>query len=390
MVIWWWVMLRKQNSIISKYFQVHESKYSKFESIDYLLNEEFFDKDKLEKAWDDMINYALDWYVKWLNDPYTVYLKKEENNELSNELKDKTWFAWIWAVIEKQSDSIIISEIIKNSPAAKAWLLPLDEIYMVDDQNVTDLAVTEVVWLIRGEKWTEVNLFIKRLWKDWSEDMKFWIPIIRDDVKVPSVNSELFNEKWKNILYLEVSIISSRTTSLLLSEIRETLENIDKIDWLILDLRWNSWWYLEEAIKLLWHFFPEGTVLAQSRYRAYDDINHISQWRWELWNYPIVILVDQLTASAWEIIAVAFQENWFPVVWMQTFGKWSIQTVQDFIDWSSLKYTVWKWYSWKGNTIDTVWITPDIEIPWDYESYKSNWKDNQLEAAKTELLKLIN
>ena len=74
---------------------------------------------------------------------------------------------------------------------------------------------------------------------------------------------------------------------------------------------------------------------------------------------------------------------------MQTFGKWSIQTVENFKDGSSLKYTVWKWYSPNDINIDKEWITPDIEVERDYEKYKEDWTDNQLEAAKEELLKLI-
>ena len=74
---------------------------------------------------------------------------------------------------------------------------------------------------------------------------------------------------------------------------------------------------------------------------------------------------------------------------MQTFGKWSIQAVEDFRDGSSLKYTVWKWYSPNDVNIDKEWITPDIEVERDYEKYKKDWTDNQLETAKEELLKLI-
>lgn len=389
MVIWWWIILLKQNSILYKFTQIHESKYSKFTSIDYLLNSEFYDQDLLNGWSKDMIEWALVWYVWALNDPYTVYLKKEENTELSNELKETAWFAGIWAVIEKQGTYALVSEVLKWSPAAKSGILPMDRIYMVEDQTLESLTANEIVQLIRGEKWTEVNLFIERSWKDWSEDMKFWIPITRDDVSIPSVNSELFQIEWKNILYLGISIISSHTTSLLLSSVKDVMKDYWKIDWIILDLRGNSWWYLEEAVKLLWHFFPKWTLLVKSKYRAYDDVNHISEWRWELWDYPMVILVDQLTASAGEIIALTFQENGIKIIWMQTYGKWSIQSVQDFTDWSSLKYTIWKRYSPNDINIDWTWINPDIEIEWDYEKYQKDWTDNQLEKAKEELMKEI-
>jgi len=169
----------------------------------------------------------------------------------------------------------------------------------------------------------------------------------------------------------------------------EAIESVGKIDGIILDLRWNSWWYLEEAVKLLGHFFPKDTLLVKSRYKAYEDIDHVSRWRWELWSYPIVILVDQLTASAGEIIALKFQEEWKTVIWMQTFWKWSIQAVETFRDWSSLKYTVGMRYSPNDVSIDQEWITPDIEVERDYEKYKEDWTDNQLETAKEELLKQI-
>lgn len=389
MVIGWGLMIWKQNAVLSTLLEKHESKYTKFWAIDEILENEYYDEDVLSGSKADMVEWALVWYVGAIDDPYTVYLREEDNTELMNELQDDAGFAGIWAVIEKQEIYVVISEVLKNSPAARAWLLPLDRIYMVEDQTLEDLTAQEVVQLIRGEKWTEVNLFIEREWKKWEEPSRFWVPITRDEVSIPSVTSEVIEKDGKNLLYLEVSIISNKTTALLLEEVRDALETAGKIDGIILDLRGNSGGYLEEAVKLLGHFFPRDTLLVKSKYKAYEDIDHVSKWRWELWNYPIVILVDQLTASAGEIIALKFQEEWKTIIWMQTFGKWSIQAVEDFKDGSSLKYTVWKWYSPNDVNIDKEWITPNIEVERDYEKYKEDWTDNQLEAAKEELLKLI-
>jgi len=382
-------MVWKQDVVLSKLITKHESKYAKFSAIDEILEREYYDEDILKDSAQDMRDRALIGYVWAIKDPHTVYLRKEVNTELTNELQDEAWFAGIGAVVEKQENYIVISQVLKNSPAARAWLLPLDKIYMIEDHTLEDLTAQEAVQLIRGEKWTEVNLFIEREWKKWGESSRFWIAIMRDDLNVPSVTSEIFEKDGKNLLYLEISIISSKTTSLLLEEVSEAIEKVWNVDGIILDLRGNEWWYLEEAVKILGHFFPRDTLLVKSRYKAYEDIDHFSKWRWELWNYPIVILVDQLTASASEIIALKFQEEWKTIIWMQTFGKWSIQSVEDFKDGSSLKYTVWKWYSPNDVNIDKEWITPDIEVARDYEKYKEDWTDNQLEAAKEELLKLI-
>ena len=389
MIIWWGLMIRKQNTVLSKLMEKYESRYTKFSAIDEILQNEYYDEELLKNSASDMMEWALFWYVWAIDDPHTVYLKEEDNTELMNELQDEAGFAGIGAVIEKQENYVIISEVLKKSPAARAGLLPLDRIYMVEDQTLEDLTAQEVVQLIRGEKWTEVNLFIEREWKKWEENKRFLVTIERDDVNIPSVTSEVIQEDDKNLLYLEISIISNKTTTLLLDEVMEAIQSAWKIDWIILDLRGNSWGYLEEAVKLLGHFFPKDTLLVKSKYKAYEDIDHVSKWIWELWSYPIVILVDQLTASAWEIIALKFQEEWKTIIWMQTFGKWSIQAVEDFKDGSSLKYTVWKWYSPNNINIDKEWITPDIEVERDYEKYKEDWTDNQLEAAKEELLKLI-
>lgn len=389
MVIWWGLMIWKQNTVLNTLLEKHESKYTKFWAIDEILENEYYDEELLKNSASDMVEWALVGYVGAINDPHTVYLKEEANTELTNELQDEAGFAGIGAVIEKQENYVVISEVLKKSPAARAWLLPLDRIYMVEDQTLEDFTAQEVVQLIRWEKWTEVNLFIEREWKNGEENTRFWVPIVRDDVSIPSVTSEVIEKDGKNLLYLEVSIISNKTTALLLEEVRDALETAGKIDGIILDLRGNSWWYLEEAVKLLGHFFPRDTLLVRSKYKAYEDVDHISKWRWELWNYPIVILVDQLTASAGEIIAIKFQESWKTIIWMQTFGKWSIQAVQDFKDWSSLKYTIWKRYSPNDVNIDKAWLTPDIEVERDYEKYKEDWTDNQLEAAKEELLKII-
>ena len=389
MIIWWGLMIWKQDIVLSKLIEKHESKYTKFSAIDEILEREYYDEELLKNSENDMIEWALVGYVKGISDPHTVYLKEEDNTELANELENKAGFAGIWAVIEKVDNYVVISEVLKNSPAAKAGLLPLDKIYMVEDHTLEDLTATEVVQLIRGEKWTEVTLFIERDWKNEEGNKRFLVTIVRDDVNIPSVTSEIFEKDGKNLLYIEISIISEKTTALLLEEVRDAIQLVGKIDWIIVDLRGNEWWYLEEAAKLLGHFFPKDTLLVKSKYKAYEDLEYTSKWRWELWNYPIVILVDQLTASASEIIALKFQEEWKTIIWMQTFGKWSIQTVEAFKDGSSLKYTVWKWYSPNDVNIDKEWITPDIEVERDYEKYKEDWTDNQLEAAKEELLKLI-
>ena len=105
---------------------------------------------------------------------------------------------------------------------------------------------------------------------------------------------------------------------------------------------------------------------------------------------PVVVLVDGMTASAGEIITLALQEQiGARVVGTQTFGKWSIQTLYDFADGDSLKYTVGKWYAPNGENIDEVGITPDVVVEFDVDQYKATRKDNQLEEAKNIIQSMI-
>jgi C-terminal processing protease CtpA/Prc len=97
-------------------------------------------------------------------------------------------------------------------------------------------------------------------------------------VNLPSVTSEIFEKDGKNLLYIEISLISEKTTTLLLEEIYDAIQSVGQIDWIILDLRGNEWWYLEEAVKLLGHFFPKDTLLVKSKYKAYEDLDYISKW----------------------------------------------------------------------------------------------------------------
>ena len=194
-------MIWKQDIVLDKLIEKHESKYTKFSTIDEILEKEFYDDDLLKNSANDMVEWALVGYVWAIDDPHTVYLKEEDNTELMDELQNKAGFAGIWAVVEKQENYVVIAEVLKNSPAARAWLLPLDKIYMVEDKTLEDLTATEVVQLIRWEKWTEVNLFIEREWKNWEESTRFWTPIIRDDISIPSVTSEVIQKDGKNLLY---------------------------------------------------------------------------------------------------------------------------------------------------------------------------------------------
>lgn len=187
--------------------------------------------------------------------------------------------------------------------------------------------------------------------------------------------------------YFAVSSISDQTTKLFIRELLELMHQ--DLEGLILDLRGNGGGYLEEAVKFLGHFIPKKELLVSSEYYGYKPLFFHSEGRGELSHLPLVVLIDQLTASAGEIIALALQERGVLVIGMPSFGKGSIQTVESFPDHSSLKFTIGDWFSPAHQSVKGSGVVPDIEISRDAELYAKKQQDNQLEKAKSTLLQAI-
>ena len=373
-----------QDNNIRDYLIELGKKYYRMEEISFILGNEYYDETFLEwKKW-DMLENATKAFVDWLWDPYTSYLDEEQFSWLQDELDWEDFIEWIGAVVWKKDYYVQIEEIVKWTPAYNAGLQPLDRIVMIWTWETQDLTVREAVKRIRWPKWTTVNLFIERVDKKWKKDY-FQVEITRDVIDVPSVMSKVLEKDWVKIGYIEVFSFWDQTNKLFTHAISEILS--EKVKGVIIDVRWNWWWLLTSAVQLAWHFIPKWELIVKSKYRNYEETEYLSKWFWELENMPTVILIDGLSASSSEIFAIALKEKqWASIVWKQSFWKGSIQTLFDFEDGTSLKYTVWKRFSPNGISIDKEWIVPDFEEAVDITWYVENWIDSQLEKAKEVLL----
>jgi len=197
----------------------------------------------------------------------------------------------------------------------------------------------------------------------------------------------MIDYQGKKLGYIELSLISDNTTKLLLQEINALYA--EGMEGILLDLRGNSGGFLEEAVKILGHFVPQGELVVKSAYYAFDSVEHYSKGRGELAEVPMVILVDLLTASAGEIIALTLQERGVSVVGTQTFGKGSIQTYEEFPDGSNIKYTIGKRFSPRGVNIDGVGMTPNEIVERDQDAYANSGIDKQLEKAEELLVSIL-
>lgn len=331
-----------------------------------------------------MVDWALHWYVDAINDPFTVYLDKVQSYWLNEELKWSQDFEWIGAVVSKKADWIQVVEVIKSSPAHLAWVRPLDFIIEIDWKKTSNMDLVWATKMIRWTKWSNVEITVFRP----SEKKVFKKKVVRDKITVPSVVTNILEVgTWKsNVWYVNISIFGDDTTTMFkkwLTELFSKSAEDKTTKWLIIDLRWNGGWYLVWAIDMASMLLPRWTLITSTRYKLYPQERYESQWDDVIWYRPIIVLVDWLTASASEVMAWAlkFHKNAI-LVWTKTFWKWSIQTVTDFGDWSSIKYTIWKRDLPNWTNIDWAWIDPDVMVEFDEDLYQKKWIDNQLEKAK--------
>lgn len=355
-----------------------KTKYSRFEELDKILEEWYYDFEKIQK--DDMVKWAIKSYIDSINDPYTVYMDAEQNSGFLGSLEWDEKFEWIGAAVTKKEYYIQIEEVIKDSPAMKAGLKPLDRIIAIDTWYVKDENLEEAVKRIKWVAGSEVSLIIERGQND-EEKYVFEVKLIRENINIPSVSSQIFEIDDKKIWYIEMFLIWEETENIFKKEINYLKS--EWIDWIILDLRWNGGWLLPIAVEIVSHFITKWDLVVSAKYRWYEDEKYYSKWFWDFEWKKIIVLVDWMTASAWEIIALSLQEQaWAKLLWTSTFGKWTIQTLDEFRDGDSLKYTIWKRFPPSDKNIDNIWIKPDIIVEFDMENYLENNIDNQLEEAK--------
>lgn len=368
--IFWYQELQKTNTL------PQNGEYTRFDEVLEVLQTLYYDQEKINTG--KMMENAIKAYVDALDDPYTVYLDSETNSWFQEDLKGEANFEWIWAVISKKDYYILVEEIIKDSPAFIAGIQPLDRIIKIGSGDTKDLSIQEAVKQIRWPKWSRVILLIERTYKDWSKEV-LEKSVKREAISIPSVTSSIFTGE-KNIWYLEISVIGEETENLLKKELLNFKSK--KIDGIIIDLRGNWGGFLPIAVDVASHFIPKNKLVVSSKYKQLGEEEFISQG-YEAPKVPIVVLIDGFTASAGEIIALALQEQvGAKLVGTQTFWKGSIQTMQDFKDGTSLKYTIGKRYSPSGKNIDQIGITPDVVVEFDGEIYQKENKDMQLEKAK--------
>jgi carboxyl-terminal processing protease len=303
-------------------------------------------------------------------------LPPEPAKEFSDDLKGK--FEGIGAELAMRDNLITVVSPLLESPAEKAGLKPGDRITAINGESTENMTLNEAVSKIRGKKGTVVNLKIYR-----EKDKQFHdIAITRDTIKIVSVKFEM---KENNIAYLQITNFNEDTDERFSKAVNEILLKNPK--GIILDMRSNPGGYLDRSITIASYWLPVGQVVVQEEFSADDKKQYLANGGAQLKDIPTIILVNGGSASASEIVAGALRDNGqAKLVGEKTFGKGSVQSLEELSDGSAVKLTVARWLTPKGAQINVVGLQPDEVVELTDEDFNAG-KDPQMEKAMELLVK---
>lgn len=369
---------------IEKVSGVFNKETGKPDSIDFSLfwdswtqiEEKFVNRSALD--YQKMVYGAIDGMVKSLGDPYTAFFPPVESKKFSEDIKGS--FDGIGAEIGMRKDILIVISPLEGSPAKKAGLLAGDQILKIDDKVTADLNVDEAVNLIRGSKGTQVTLAILR--EGWSDTKDY--KITRDVINVPILKYEIKDIGGKKIAYIQLYEFTENAANEFTKKVNEILNS--NAQGIVLDLRGNPGGYLEVAVDIASWFVDGGKLVVSEDFGNGNKNEHTSYGYKKLATYPTVVLIDQGSASASEILAGALRDdNGIKLVGEKSFGKGSVQELENLRGGTSLKVTVAKWLTPSGHSIMEQGLEPDIQVGRTQEDVDAG-RDPQLDKA-LEMLK---
>ena len=308
----------------------------------------YVDKNKLKDR--DMFYGSLEGLAAAAGDPYTVFMNPSSTEEFYGDLSGT--FEGIGAEIGLRNDIITVIAPLDGMPAQKAGLRSGDSIYSIDGQSTIGLSVNEAVKKIRGPKGTNVTLTVIR-----GKEKPLDIKITRDKIFVASIKTEM---RTDGIYVIKVRSFNEDTADLFDQAVKDILAKKPK--GIILDLRNNPGGYLETAVKMASEWIEAGPVVAE-QFGENRREEHASNGQARLKDYKTVVLINEGSASASEIVAGALRDyKKATIIGTLSFGKGSVQTVEDLSDGSSLKVTVAKWLTPAGDFINEKGIEPQIKV----------------------------
>lgn len=357
------------------------------------LHETYVDPGSIDD--EELVYGAIRGMTAAINDPYTVFLSPEDNEQAKADLNGE--FEGVGIQLGYLEEQLAVMTPLEGMPAKAAGVRAKDLILRIVDEakgidtDTIGMTLPEAVQLIRGPKGTPVTLKLLRPGKG-----EFEVTIHRDTIVVPSVELTFgrFEERWVedelgDVAWLRLYRFGDRTKEEWEQAVERITRSQGQLTGIVLDVRNNPGGYLQGAIDIASDFIPEGVVVKQEGRRETETFR-VSR-RARLADIPLVVLMNSGSASASEILAGALRDRLGVfLVGEKSFGKGTVQDAVDLASNAGLHVTVARWLLPDGEWIQETGLTPDVEVTLEEaeetdESEISDIVDNQLQVAIEEL-----
>ena len=327
----------------------------------------------------EMMDSAINGVLQSL-DPYSAYMSPELFKEMQTDTRGE--FGGLGIEIGMEAGLVKVIAPIDDTPAAEAGIKAGDYIVKIGNDQVQGKSLMEAVKLMRGPIGTSVELTIRR--KNVKKSLKF--VITRKIIEIKSVNSEILG-KSKNLGYIRLKSFNENSDKQFLNIVKK-FEKDSKIEGYILDLRNNPGGLLTQAINITDFFLNDGEIVSTKGRKVSETRRFFAKKGDEIKGKPIIVLINNGSASASEIFAGALKDHKRAIILGEnSYGKGSVQSIIPLRNGGGIRLTISKYYLPSGDSISEVGVTPDIVVEETEDNFKINSQsDNQLNYA----LKLFN
>jgi len=333
-----------------------------------LLKEKYVDKNSLDAQ--KLLYGSIEGMLFATGDPYSNFFDPKQTKDFAQEMEGN--FEGIGAELGVKDRILTVIAPLENSPAQKAGLRAGDKIIKIDDKISADLSTDEAVELIRGKKGTSVKLTVISRGEEKSRE----VTIVRDNIIVKSVELDF---KENEIAYIKINKFADDTYKEFYAIAKQITSR--KSRGIILDMRNNPGGYLDKTVDIASLMIPKGKVVVSEEDNTGKKEDLYTDGGDILSGIPVVVLINEGSASASEILAGALRDNrQTTIIGKKSFGKGSVQELISLPGESSVKITVAKWMTPNGDYIMEKGISPDVEVELTEDDY-NNERDPQLDKA---------
>ncbi|MCI2042181.1 MAG: S41 family peptidase [Bacilli bacterium] len=327
--------------------------------------------DKVNK--EELIDAGIKGMINYLDDPYATYFDGTSSTNFNQTLEGN--YEGVGIEVTLDTKKVKITKVFADTPAKKAGIKVGDYITKVNGESVEGKSLSDVVSLIKNAKNKEVEITITR------DNQEKTMKVTRTTVDMPYTSSKVYEENGKKIGYLKIEMFSNNITK----QVKKELESLKKknIDKLVIDVRDNPGGYLTQVTEILSLFMTKKDVIYQLQTKNNKEKVYSTSSK-ATYSYPVVVLINENSASASEILASAFKETYnAEIVGVNSYGKGTVQKTGDLNNGDTIKYTVQKWLTPKGNWINEKGVTPTKEVKLELKENETLTEDNdnQLKAA---------